>query len=117
MPSPSVTPSLAPDFDVTVHIVLDDFGKLGKAYRETDEAQGGLEAVLANLFTGQFSNPVRVVAFNTAEGWSRDVSEDIAWELLKRAAKTDKPLPAETRGFVALHVGEDEMLRAEAGLL
>jgi hypothetical protein len=33
---------------------------------------------------GQFSNPVRVVAFNTAEGWSRDVSEEIADELRQR---------------------------------
>jgi hypothetical protein len=23
---------------------------------------------------GQYSNPVRVVSFNTAEGWSRDIS-------------------------------------------
>ena len=30
------------------------------------------------MIAGQYSNPVRVVAFNTEEGWSRDVSEDIA---------------------------------------
>jgi hypothetical protein len=28
-----------PGFDVTVHVVLNDFGTLGRAYVETDEAQ------------------------------------------------------------------------------
>jgi hypothetical protein len=28
----------------------------------------------------------RVVAFNTAEKWSSDVSEDVAWEVLKRVS-------------------------------
>ena len=37
----SQTPSLAPDepHDVTVYIVLNDFGELGRAYVETDEAK------------------------------------------------------------------------------
>jgi hypothetical protein len=26
---------------------------------------------------GQFSSPVRIIALNAAEGWSRDVSEDM----------------------------------------
>jgi hypothetical protein len=32
-------------------------------------------------------NPVRIVAFNTAEGWSRDVSFEIAGELVERCAE------------------------------
>ena len=30
---------------------------------------------------GRYHNPVRIVAFNTAEGWSRDVTVEIADEL------------------------------------
>jgi hypothetical protein len=30
------------------------------------------------------TNPARIVAFNTAEGWSRDVTKDIADELRRR---------------------------------
>ena len=37
-----------------------------------------LETVINDLLGGQYYNPVRVVGFNTAEGWSRDVSEDVA---------------------------------------
>ena len=33
----SRAPSLVPHSDVTVHIVLDDFGKAGRVYRETAE--------------------------------------------------------------------------------
>ena len=33
-------PGLVPSsFDVTVHLVLDDFGKFGRAYLETDEGK------------------------------------------------------------------------------
>jgi len=31
-------PPLAPGDDVTVHIVLNDFGSLGRAFVETDES-------------------------------------------------------------------------------
>jgi hypothetical protein len=95
-----------PDFDVAVHIVLDDFGAAGRVYRETDEAGASRADVIDDLLTGQFNNPLRVIAFNTAEGWARDVSEDIAWELTRS-----------TRAFVEFHIGEDELLQAEAGLI
>jgi hypothetical protein len=116
MLSPNTTPSLVPEFDVAVHIVLDDFGKAGRVYRETDEADGGLEAVINNFLTGQYNKPLRVVAINAAEGWLRDISEDIAWELLDRSHKEGRLLGASTRQFVEFHVGEEECRRAEAGL-
>ena len=62
--------------------------------------------------TGQFNNPVRVIAFNTGEGWSRDLSEDVARELLKRVAKEGKALAHASRRFVESHISEEEMLRA-----
>ncbi len=117
MSAPHPTPSLVPEFDVTVHIVLDDFGKAGRVYRETDEEDGGLETVIDNLSTGQYNNPIRVIAFNTAEGWSRDVSEDVAWEVLNRAVKENRSLASATRDFVEFHVGSEETLKAENGLI
>ena len=105
-------PSLVPHFDVTVHIVLDDFGKAGRAYRETDEEDPTLGSVIDDLLTGQFNNPVRVVAFNTSEGWSGDVSEDVAREVLRRLA--GRRVAASSRKFVESYVNEDELLRAES---
>ena len=110
----SPAPTLVPHSDGTVHIVLDDFGKAGRAYRETAEEDTTLGSVVDDLLTGQFSNPVRVVAFNTSEGWSRDVSEDVAREVVRRLA--GRRLAASSRKFVEAYVGEDELLRAENGV-
>ena len=58
--------------------MLDDFGRLGRAWRETDEAGASRTTLVRNLLEGQYENPVRIVAFNTAEGWSRDVTPQIS---------------------------------------
>ena len=54
----------APD-DVTVYLVVNDYGKLGRAFVETDIAEADRETVLRNFVTGQYSNALRIVAFNT----------------------------------------------------
>jgi hypothetical protein len=93
------TPSLAPKLtdDVTVYLVLNDFGPLGRAYVETDEANATERDVVSNISSGHYSQPIQVVAFNIAEGWSRDVTEDIAQQLLERdASENDLSQPAKT---------------------
>src|ERR1700688_650162 len=85
------SPSIAPhDGHEDVYIVLDDFGSLGRAWRETDEAGANRATLVRNLLDGQFESPVRIVAFNTAEGWSRDVTVDIADELRRRYVEFDE---------------------------
>jgi hypothetical protein len=37
------------------------------------------------MLEGQYRNPVRVVAFNTAEKWSQDVAPDVARECASAA--------------------------------
>jgi hypothetical protein len=73
--------------------------------------------MIDDLLTGRYSNPVRVVAYNAGEGWARDVSEDVAWDVVKRAAKEGKSLPTSTRRFVEFYIGSEETLRVENGLL
>jgi hypothetical protein len=46
-----------------------------------ESADGG---DLSALVEGEFDKPVRIVVFNTAEGWSRDVTVDMADELRRR---------------------------------
>jgi hypothetical protein len=85
------SPSIAPhDGHQDIYIVLDDFGSLGRAWRETDEAGANRAALVRNLLDGQYENPVRIVAFNTTEGWSRDVTVDIADELRRRFVEYDE---------------------------
>jgi hypothetical protein len=85
---------------VTVYLVEEDFGQNGRAYLETDTAAPDRETIIRNFISGQYETPVRVVAFNTAEGWSRNVSEDIAHEVLDRAHKADETLTEGTKRFI-----------------
>ena len=81
--SPSIIPD---DADRDIYLVLDDFGQLGRAWRETDERAADRDVLIRDLLDGQYRNPVRIAAFNTTEGWSRDVTEEIAVALHERCA-------------------------------
>src|SRR3954453_4365140 len=95
------TPSIVPDDrDQTVYLVADDFGKPGRAWAEADYETADLETVIQDLLTGQYTNPIRVVAFNTAERWSEDVSEDVARELRRRCDLQMRELPFTISDFV-----------------
>jgi hypothetical protein len=52
-----------------------------------------IETVIQDLLTGQYGNPIRVVAFNTAERWSEDVFEGVAGELRRRCDLQARELP------------------------
>ena len=99
------SPSIVPEIDDReIYLVLVDFGGyLGRAWPETDEERTDRETVIRDLFEGQYSDPVRVVAFNTAEGWSRDVSEEIADELAQRLASLWRDVPPALDGFLDRH--------------
>ena len=105
------SPSIVPGIDQDVYLVLDDFGRLGCAWRETNVQDTDLEAVIDDLLEGQYSNPVRIISFNTAEGWSRDVSEDLAQELRQRCADQRRDLPFSVQEFVERSTGRTEKSR------
>ena len=100
------SPSIIPDaVNRDVYLVLDDFGRLGRSWRETDEQSSDRTAVIQDLLEGQYNNPVLVIAFNVAEGWSRDVSEEITEEIAQACADAHKEIPAGLEDFVARHGG------------
>jgi hypothetical protein len=99
------SPSIVPGFDVDVYLVLDDFGKIGRAYREADEEKSDRQTIIRNFIAGEYSDPVRVVAFNTAEGWSRDVSEDLAREIKARAEREGLELSDGLRTWIDWQIG------------
>ena len=97
----------APAFDVTIYLVLNDFGRLGRAYVETDEAQADEASIVENILSGQYSQPLRVVAFNTAEGWARDVTEDIARAALTKAQRERRSIARAAQEFLERTLGVD----------
>ena len=102
------TPSIVPgggENDQTVYLVADDFGKVGRAWRETDYEASDLETIVQDLLTGQYSNPIRVIAFNTAERWSEDVSEDVAHELRRRCDLQARDIPFYLQDFTDRYEG------------
>jgi hypothetical protein len=107
MRSPSIVPQ---GFDVDVYVVLDDFGKLGRSYREVDEEAADRETVIRNLMSGQYNDPVRIVAFNTTEGWARDVTEEIASVIRDRANRSGEELSAGLRDFIDREIGRAKRL-------
>ena len=84
-------------------------GSSASAYVETDPAEANRESIIRNFLSGQYGNAVQVVAFNTAEGWSWDVSEDIAREVLQRAIETDENLGEDAKRFIDRHVADSTL--------
>ena len=91
--------------DQSVYLVADDFGEHGSAWRETDCDAADLETVIQDLLSGEYSNPIRVIAFNTAEGWSEDVSADVAHELRRRCDLQMRDIPAGLQDFTDRYEG------------
>ena len=94
------SPLIIPGIDRNVYLVLDDFGRMGCALRETNVEDTDFEAVIDDLLEGQYMNPARVIGFNLPEGWVRDVSEEIARKLRQRCADAGCELPDSLHEFV-----------------
>ncbi|KWV59251.1 hypothetical protein AS156_31775 [Bradyrhizobium macuxiense] len=100
----SRAPSIVPQqTDHDTYLVLNDFGKLGRAWCEADEEGTDRKTLIRRLMEDQYSHPIRIVAFNTAEGWSRDVTKDIADELRRSIAEYDE-VPRSVQEFVEVTV-------------
>src|SRR5258706_14568244 len=91
--------------DQTVYFVIDRFGKFSSVYRETEVERTDLEKVITDLMSGQFNDPIRVVAFNTLEHWTEDVSNDIALEIQTRCDIEGVAVPEHIQDFVASFTG------------
>jgi len=91
--------------DQTVYHVVDRLGRQGSVCREAEVERTDIETIIADLFSGMFNDPVRVVAFNTLEHWAEDLSGDIAAEIQARCDIDGAEVPEHIRDFVASHAG------------
>ena len=90
--------------DETLYLVVDRPGRLGGVDRETEVERTDLESIISELMSGQFNDPVRVVAFNTLEHWSQDVSGDVATEIQTRCDIEGVDVPEHVQDFVISHI-------------
>ena len=60
---------------------------------------------LAPVFRVRRAQPLRVIALNVDEGWSRDVSEAMAHKVCEIAEHEDYELTQGTLDFIGAHIG------------
>jgi hypothetical protein len=105
MSSNRVSPSLVPyGADQTVYLVIDRLDARGSANREIEVERTDLETIIGELMSGQFHDPVRIMAFNTLEHWSDDVTAEVATEIQTRCDIDGEPVPEHLKDFMARQV-------------
>jgi hypothetical protein len=103
MPDIGSSPPIVPfGADQTIYLIVDCVGA-GSACREIEVERPDCDTVTTELLAGQFSAPVRVIAFNTLEHWSRDISKEIAEEIRVRCDIEGISLPEHIYDFVERH--------------
>lgn len=91
--------------DETVYLVVDRLAT-GAVDRETEIERADPESVITDLLSGQFNDPVRVMAFNTLEHWAKDVSREIAAEIVSRCDIDGLPVPEYLKDFIENQTSE-----------
>jgi hypothetical protein len=110
MPAASLMSPIVPyGADETVFVVIDNSGAPGGAHRQVERAD--LDTVINDLISGQFNDPVQVVAFNTLEHWTEDLSADVANEIVARCDSEAALMPAHLEDFVRRHARVCELAR------
>jgi hypothetical protein len=104
------TPSIVPGRDQDACLVIENLRKLGLIYCESDVETASAENVIEDLLDGQYSNPVRVITFDVADGWSRDISAQVAGELRRRCDLQLRDVPTSIQDFVERHEGKSRQL-------
>ena len=101
-------PSVPYGVDETIFVVIENAGAPGGVERDAlrsavsagEAERSALETVGADLLAGQFEDPVRVLAFNTLEHWSKDLSAAVAREIQARCDSDGVPVPDHLKDFV-----------------
>jgi len=94
-----------------VYLVLDELGTFGRVWRELSEKSANEQTVLELIANGGFNRPMRVIVFNTAEGWSRDHTIAVGLKLLQMS-HDGRMLGAVAREFVERTTGQVPTLLA-----
>lgn len=90
-------------YDIICH-TADGLLKRERLIRDCD-----LEQTIRDIVGGQFDMPVIIMASNEEEGWSHNVSEDVAQAVLERAAHEGRTLTASVRDFVERYCGTEAL--------
>jgi len=82
--------------DQTMFVVIDRLDEATEVHVERSD----LDTAIGELVAGCFSDPIRVISFNTLEHWSKDISTDVADEIQTRCYIDGVTLPDYLSDFV-----------------
>src|SRR4029079_12054627 len=100
------TPSIVPNgTNQTIYLIADGFGNPGNAWVNTDYETTELETMIKDLLSGQYCNPIRVIAFNPTERWCMDVSEEVALGVRRHCDLQMRDVPSFLQDFIDRHEG------------
>ncbi len=100
--------------DETIYLVVDRLGRRDGIDREIEVERPDIETIMAELMSGRFNDPIRVIAFNTLEHWAKDISAEIAAEIRVRCDIEGEQIPEYIRDFAAAFP-ESPRSRASSG--
>jgi hypothetical protein len=107
------TPSIVPDrAEQTVYLMADDLGRPGLIRAESDLEHTEIETVIMDMLQGEYKSPLRVIAFNTAEHWSEDISQEVARELRLRCDLQQRDVPFFLQAFVDRYEGRRQEIQS-----
>jgi hypothetical protein len=95
-----LTPPIVPyGADQTVYLVVEATEPEPLSRRIAVE-RSDLEAIITELMSGRFDNPIGILAFNTLEHWADDLSKDVAREIQCRCDIEGDTIPDYLVDFV-----------------
>jgi hypothetical protein len=86
--------------DQTLFVVIERIS----GSREIRVERTDLDQTIGEFIAGCFSDPLRVISFNTLEHWIRDISTEVAVEIQSRCDIEGAELPDHLRDFVEHHI-------------
>ncbi len=94
------TPGAVPyGADQTLYLIIDRQAGSG-GFREIEIERASFETVISDLMSGRVNDPRRVIAFNTLEHWSEDISQQVAQEIQSRCDIAGERIPEHIGDFV-----------------
>jgi hypothetical protein len=93
-----IPPGVPYGADETVYVVVETLGPEAPA-RTTERAD--IETIITELLSGRFNDPIKVVAYNTLEHWTDDLSRDVAQEILCRCDIEGEEVPDYLEEFIS----------------
>jgi hypothetical protein len=109
-------PSIVPRAPEDYYIVVNHYGRFGTAFAETDLDRANYETTIADLISGQHSDPLRVEMFNTDTDRAEDVSHAIARKYCAASGLKGRNVPSVLGDFIDRHAGNNRQLTLQLAL-